>query len=76
MGDAAKELIRGKFIALQENLKKQKKKPLQINISLKVLEKEQKKTKVSRRNDIIKISVELKKIDNEKTVGKNNARKS
>ena len=51
--DAAKALLRGKFIAIQSHLKKQEK--CQINnltLHLKQLEKkEQRKPKVSRRKD-------------------------
>ena len=55
--DAAKAVLRGKFIAIQSYLKK--KETSQINnltLHLKQLEKEeQKKPKVSRRKQIIKI---------------------
>ena len=55
--DAAKAVLRGKFIAIQSYLKKQEKS--QINnrtLHLKELEKEeQTKPKVSRRKEIIKI---------------------
>ena len=60
--DAAKAVLRGKFIAIQAYLKKQEKS--QINnliLYLKELEKkEQQKPKVSRRKEIIKIRAEIK----------------
>ena len=55
--DAAKAVLRGKFIAIQSYLKKQEKHRidnLTIN-NLKQLEKEQKNLKISRRKEIIKI---------------------
>ena len=57
--DEAKEVLRGKFIAMQSYLKKQEK--FQINnltLHLKQLE-EQKNPKVSRRKEIIKIRSEI-----------------
>ena len=55
--DAAKAVLRGKFIAIKSYLKKQEKS--QIN-NLKQLEKEEKKTpKVSRRKEIKKIRSEI-----------------
>ena len=60
--DAAKEVLRGKYIAIQSYLKKQEKP--QINnliLHLKQPEKEeQTKPKVSRRKEIIKIRAEIK----------------
>ena len=59
--DAAKELLRGKFIAIQSYLKKQETSQInKLSLHLKQLEKEeQKTTKVSRRNKIIKIRSEI-----------------
>ena len=55
--DAAKAVLRGKFIEIKSYLKKQEKS--QIN-NLKQLEKEEKKTpKVSRRKEIKKIRSEI-----------------
>ena len=58
LGDAAKAVLRGKFIAIQSYFKKQEKS--QINnptLHLKELEKEeQTKPKASRRKEIIKIT--------------------
>ena len=62
--DAAKAVLRGKFIAIQSYLKKQE--TSQINnqtLHLKQLEKEeQKNPKVSRRKEIIKIRSEINEI--------------
>ena len=63
LGDAAKAVLRGKFIAIQSYFKKQEKS--QINnptLHLKELEKEeQTKPKASRRKEIIKITAEINK---------------
>ena len=58
--DAAKAVLRGKFIAIQSYLKKQQKSQINnLTLHLKQLEKEeQKKPKVSRRKEIIKIRSE------------------
>ena len=76
--DAAKAVLRGKFIAIQAYLRKQEK--FQINnltLHLKELEKEgQTKRKVSRRKEIIKIRAGINGIETKKTVGKINKTKS
>ena len=76
--DAAKAVLRGKFIAIQAYLKKQEKS--QVNnliLHLKQLEKEeQTKPKVSRRKEIMKIRVEINEIETKKTVAKINKTKS
>ena len=62
--DAAKAVLRGKFIAIQSYLKKQEKhQPDNLTLHLKQLDKEkqQKKSKISRRKEIIKIQVEIKR---------------
>ena len=52
--DAAKAVVRGKFIAIQSYFKKQEKQLIDnLTLHLKQLEKEQKK--ISRRKQIIKI---------------------
>ena len=52
----AKAVLRGKFIAIQSYLKKQEKHRIDnLTLHLKQLEKEQKKNKISRRKEIIKI---------------------
>ena len=57
--DAAKAVLRGKFIAIQSYLKKQEKHRIyNLTLHLKQLEKEQqqqKKPKISRRKENIKI---------------------
>ena len=55
--DAAKVVLRGKFLAIQSYLKKQGKYQIDnLTLHLKQLEKEeQKKVKISRRKEIIKI---------------------
>ena len=70
--DAAKAVLRGKFIAIQAYLKKQEKS--QVNnptLHLKKLEKEeQTKPRVSRRKQIIKIRAEINDIETKKTIAK------
>ena len=57
--DAAKPVLRGKFIAIQSYLKKQEKHWIDnLALHLKQLEKE-KKNKISRRKEIIKIWAEI-----------------
>ena len=52
--DAAKAVLRGKFIAIQAYLKKQEKSQINnLSLHLKELEKEQTKPKVSRRKEIL-----------------------
>ena len=59
--DAAKEVLRGKFIAIQSYLKKQEASQISnLNLHLKQLEKEeQQNPKVSRRKEIIKTRSEI-----------------
>ena len=59
--DAAKAVLRGKFIAIQFHLKKQEKSPINnLTLHLKQLEKEeQTRPKVSRKEEIIKIRAEI-----------------
>ena len=58
--DAAKAVLRVKFIAIQSYLKKHEKHRLDnLTLHLKQLEKEQKKPKLSRRKEIIKIPAEI-----------------
>ena len=57
--DAAKAILRGKFIAIQSYLKKQEKHRIDnLTLHLKQLEKEEQK-KNSRRKEIIKIQAEI-----------------
>ena len=59
--DAAKAVLRGKFIAIQSCLKKKEKSQINnLTLHLKQVEKEEQKTpKVSRRKEIIKIRSEI-----------------
>ena len=70
--DAAKAVLRGKFIATQSHLKKQEKSQISnLTLNLKQLEKEeQRKPKVSRRKGIIKIRAEINEIEMKKTIAK------
>ena len=70
--NAAKAVLRGKFIAIQSYLKKQEKSQINnLTIHLKQLEKEeQRKPKISRRKEIIKIRAEINEIETKKTIAK------
>ena len=76
--DAAKAVLRGKFIAIQALLKKEEKSQINnLTHHTNELEKEeQEKPKVSRRNEIIKIKEEINKIEIQKTIDKINQTKS
>ena len=76
--DAAKAILRGKFIAIQSHLKKQEKSQINtLTLHLKQLEKEeQRKSKVSRRKEIIKIRAEIIEIEKKKTIAKISKTKS
>ena len=75
--DAAKPLLRGKFIAIQAYLRKQEK--VQINkltLYLKQLKREeQTRRKVSRRKETIKIRAEKNEIEMKKPIEKINETK-
>ena len=74
--DAAKAVLRGKFIAIQAHLRKQEK--TQINkliLHLKQLEREQTRPKVSRRNEIIKIRAENSEIEMKNSLEKKKKKK-
>ena len=74
--DAAKAVLRGKFIAIQSHLKKQEKSQINnITLHLKQLEKEE-QTKLSRRKEIVKIRAEIHEIEMKKTIAKINETKS
>ena len=66
--EAAKAVLRGKFIAIEVYLKKQEKSQINnLTLNLKQLEKEeQTKPKVSRRKEIIKIRAEINEIETKK----------
>uniref|UniRef100_A0A8C3YFE0 Reverse transcriptase n=1 Tax=Catagonus wagneri TaxID=51154 RepID=A0A8C3YFE0_9CETA len=76
--DAAKAVLRGKFIALQAFLKKEEKSQIDnLTHHLTELEKEeQKHPKVSRRKEIIKIRGEINQVEIQKTKEKINKSKS
>ena len=70
--DAAKAVLREKFIAIKSYLRKQEKSQINnLNLHLKQLEKEgQTKPKVSRRREIIKIKAEVNEIETRKTIAR------
>ena len=72
--DAAKAVLRGKFIAMQYYLKKQETSQINnLTLHLKQLEKEeQKKPKVSRRKEMIKIRSEINEKEMKETIAKIN----
>ena len=79
--DAAKAVLRGKFVAIQSYLKKQEKHQIyNLTLHLKQLGKEQhppKKKKISRRKEIIKIRAEINEKEmKEKKIVKINKTKS
>ena len=76
--DAAKAALRWKFIAIQSHLKKQENSQINsLTLHLKQLEKEeQRKPKVNRRKEIIKIRAEINEIETKKTITKINKTKS
>ena len=76
--DAAKAVLRGKFIAIQSYLKKQETPQINnLTIHLKELEKEeQTKPKVRKRKEIIKIRAEINEIETKKIISKINKTKS
>ena len=76
--DAAKAVLKGKFIAIQAYLKKQEKSQINnLTLYLKELEKEkQTKPKVSRRKEIIKVRTEINEIETQKITAKINKTKS
>ena len=76
--DAAKAVLRGKFIALQSYLKKQEKTRIDnLTLHLKQLEKEeQKNPKINRGKEIIKIWAEINEKEMKETIVKINKIKS
>ena len=75
--DAAKAILRGKFIAIQAHLRKQEKAQInQLTLHLKQLEREQTRPKVSRKKEIIKIRAEINEIETKETIEKINEMKS
>ena len=76
--DAAKAVLRGKYIAIQAFLKKQERSQVHnLTLHLKELEKEQQiKPKPSRRREIIKIRAEINEIETKRTVEQINETRS
>ena len=76
--DAAKSILRGKFIAAQSYLKKREKSQINnLTSHLKQLEKEeQKNPKVIRRKEIIKFRSEINEKETKKIIAKINKTKS
>ena len=74
--DAAKAVLRGKFIAIQSYLKKQEKHGIQPNFTPKATGKRRIKKKISRRKEIIKIQAEIKEKEMKETIVKINKTKS
>ena len=70
--DAAKAALRGKYIAIQAYLKKEKSQINNLILHVKELEKEQEKPKASRRKEIIKVREEISDIETERTIEQNN----
>ena len=70
--DAAKAVLRGKFIAIQAYLRKQEKAQInKLTLHLKQLEREeQSRPKVSRRKEIIEIRAEINEIETEENTRK------
>ena len=75
--ETAKAVIRGKYIAIQAFLKKEEISQIHnLTLCLKELEKEQQiKPKTSRRQEIIKIRVEINAIESKKQKTKNKKNK-
>ena len=75
--DAAKAVLRGKFIAIQSYLKKREKSQINnLTLHLEQLEKEQKDPKVSRRKELIKIRSEINEKEMMETIAKINKLKA
>ena len=76
--DAAKAVLRWKFIGMQSYLKNQEKSQINnLTLHLKELEKEeQTRPKVSRRKETIKIRAEINEIETKKTIAKISKTKS
>ena len=76
--DTVKAVLRGKFIAIQAYLKKQKKSQINnLTLHLKQLEKEEMKNpRVSRRKEVLKIRAEINEKETKETTAKINKTKS
>ena len=75
--DTVKAVLRGRFIAIQANLKKQGKNQINnLALHLKQLEKEEiKKPRVSRRKEIMKVRAEIHEKETKETTAKINKTK-
>ena len=70
--NAAKAVLRGKYIAIQAHLKKEEQSQMNsLTSQLSKLEKEQMRPKISRRRDIIKIREKINKREKNKVIEKN-----
>ena len=76
--DTVKAVLRGRFIAIQDYLKKQEKSQINhLTLHLKQLEKEEMKhPRVSRRKEILKIRAEINAKEEKETIAKINKTKS
>ena len=76
--DSGKEVLRGRFIAIQAYLKKKEKSQINnLTLHLKQLEKEEMKNpRVSRRKEILKIRAEINAKEAKETIAKINKAKS
>ena len=75
--DSVKAVLRGRFIAIQADLKNQDKHEMNnLTLHLKQLEKEKKNPKVSRRNEIIKIRADINEKETKQTIAKINKTKN
>ena len=75
--DAAKTVLRGKYIAIKSYLKKQETTQINnLNLHLKQLEKEEHKPQISRRKEIIKIRSEINEKEMKEMKAKINKTKS
>ena len=75
--DTAKAVLRGRFIAIQPYLKKQKSQINNLTLHLKQLEKEEMKNpRVTRRKEITKIRAEINAKETKETIEKINKAKS
>lgn len=69
MCDAAKAVVRGNCIALNAYVGKEERSKINsINLHLRKLEKEEIKSKVSRRKSIIRITAEMSEIENRNSI--------
>ena len=68
--DAAKSVLRNKFIAIQSYLKKQEKSQINLTLDLKQLEQEQQKNPKLVKEKIIKIRLEINEKEMKETITK------